>query len=51
MPRKILRGLPSASRISFERSATASERAISSKPAASIEIGKGRARTVRPSGR
>src|SRR4029434_8802498 len=51
MPRKTWRGLPSASRISTARAATDSERASSSKPAASMEIGKALARTVRPADR
>ena len=51
MPSKIRAGLPSASRISAARCSTDSERASSSKPAVSIEIGNAAARTVRPSGR
>ena len=40
MPRKTFLGLPRASRISAARASTPSERASSSKPAESIEIGK-----------
>ena len=44
-------GLPRLSRISLQRAATPSLRAISSNAVTSIEIGKALATTVRPSGR
>ena len=45
----ILDGLPSSLRISSARASTSGERASSSNAATSIEIGKARAATVRPS--